>query len=654
MDYISVIITIIIIIIIGILIVIRYNNSRPTFRSIKNKDGSVTIITSQGVKTTVNPNGITIVENPDGTKTVTNKNTNKEKTINKDGSSTTTDKNTGKITKEPPTGFQNTIEGVEKVFKGLEPLVTNPMFYAGVGTNIVVSLALPKLFNGMLKRALAKVVTKASKTASGVAIKTGTKYLLTIAKKVVAKLSEKLAKSVTGKLVLSVGSKMAAKASAMAAKISAAGPVGVALAVFDIISMSLDLSDSNGYNNMGTKKMYIDIKKEIDAELTTSYAEEGGKFATVIGPISNLTETELTDEISKKMVVLMDMSDPDNIDPLVKPMIDAIRNDIISEKITETDLENDTIIEAYSALIDMDALIKKAMGLICIDKDGKLINDECTYKDKQSCDKSYSWPIPETEQYTEYDNTTGTCKTASPAVRIMCETAKLPYDSNRGICDITENYCKKKGADWSFNKDINENDCIIKPGQEFSEFLFGTTITRSFKQVFDPEQYEKCKPDEIDDGYFCRNPEACTKDQVNILGLCYNKCGENGNACYKECPPNFRDDGAYCAKPAALGVERRSPTTIPCKAGETDESGSCWIKTTGRPVGTIPKYNDCKDGSYDVGGTCWMHNYKTSWGSVNCTGGRPWRPEGYSDCYTNDFPYVYTNIGDRGTSCPTG
>jgi len=299
-------------------------------------------------------------------------------------------------------------------------------------------------------------------------------------------------------------------------------------------------------------------------------------------------------------------------------------------------------------------LIKKAMGLICIDKDGKLINDECTYKDKQSCDKSYSWPIPETEQYTEYDNTTGTCKTASPAVRIMCETAKLPYDSNRGICDITENYCKKKGADWSFNKDINENDCIIKPGQEFSEFLFGTTITRSFKQVFDPEQYEKCKPDEIDDGYFCRNPEACTKDQVNILGLCYNKCGENGNACYKECPPNFRDDGAYCAKPAALGVERRSPTTIPCKAGETDESGSCWIKTTGRPVGTIPKYNDCKDGSYDVGGTCWMHNYKTSWGSVNCTGGRPWRPEGYSDCYTNDFPYVYTNIGDRGTSCPAG
>ena len=112
----------------------------------------------------------------------------------------------------------------------------------------------------------------------------------------------------------------------------------------------------------------------------------------------------------------------------------------------------------------------------------------------------------------------------------------------------------------------------------------------------------------------------------------------------------------------------------------------------------------CPDDSYDVAGTCWKHNYKNSWGKTDCNGPQrdpvyTWGSEGcdgpkndpqcnyswgcgtllakchdgstgckndcyktcwgwkdcyrsWNDCYTSDFPYVYKNIGDRGSSCP--
>lgn len=96
------------------------------------------------------------------------------------------------------------------------------------------------------------------------------------------------------------------------------------------------------------------------------------------------------------------------------------------------------------------------------------------------------------------------------------------------------------------------------------------------------------------------------------------------------------------------------PGKLSCDEGQRDDGTSCWLDTYGNGVGTTPQLNDCPDGSYDVAGTCWTHNYKTSWGSVGCTGGRPFRIQGYDDCYSSDFPYVTKNIGDRGTHCPEG
>lgn len=134
----------------------------------------------------------------------------------------------------------------------------------------------------------------------------------------------------------------------------------------------------------------------------------------------------------------------------------------------------------------------------------------------------------------------------------------------------------------------------------------------------------------VDNCSYEQTPYAlqCPDDLQQSGLLCYDKCPADkpnnvAGVCWPNCPDGFTDFGAGCTKPA------------PQLNG----------------AGYIPRLNDCPDGSYDVAGTCWQHNYKTSWGSVGCTGGRGFQIQGYGDCYRSDFPYVYKNIGDRGTHC---
>jgi len=214
---------------------------------------------------------------------------------------------------------------------------------------------------------------------------------------------------------------------------------------------------------------------------------------------------------------------------------------------------------------------------------------------------------------------------------------------------------------------------MIDKGQETAEFIFGTTITRGLKQIFDTKQYESCKPGEIDDGYFCRTLTCANPEDDEQGGICYPRCNTGFKpfgccVCTPECKPGERDDGAFCTREKCpdntdqIGVSCYDK----CRDGYTGVSSVCWencprgyvdngafcsrggevITKTSRDA----DWESCGDG-YDVLGTCWKHNYKTSWGSVGCTGGRGFRFGGYDDCYTNDFPYVSKNIGDRARSC---
>ncbi|MGL5936281.1 MAG: hypothetical protein ACRCZI_11750, partial [Cetobacterium sp.] len=136
----------------------------------------------------------------------------------------------------------------------------------------------------------------------------------------------------------------------------------------------------------------------------------------------------------------------------------------------------------------------------------------------------------------------------------------------------------------------------------------------------------------------------------------------------KICPTGTEDSGTTCWYDRGIG---RIPDKKTCATGLRDDGVSCWKDSYGNGVGTIPTLNPCPEGSKDVAGTCWKDTtcrmyddgyWNYSWGSVGCTDNRPWRWEGYNDCYktwivnlkTVDCPYVTKNIGDRGSSCPAG
>jgi len=85
-----------------------------------------------------------------------------------------------------------------------------------------------------------------------------------------------------------------------------------------------------------------------------------------------------------------------------------------------------------------------------------------------------------------------------------------------------------------------------------------------------------------------------------------------------------------------------TPDTCPANKPETD-AGLC--------------YEQCVIGYHGVGPVCWadsknvgsgtipelhfrMETHK-SWGSIKCTGGRPFRFQGYNDCYTITWPVPY-------------
>lgn len=65
-----------------------------------------------------------------------------------------------------------------------------------------------------------------------------------------------------------------------------------------------------------------------------------------------------------------------------------------------------------------------------------------------------------------------------------------------------------------------------------------------------------------------------------------------------------------------------------CEIGYNGVGPVCWAQTQNVGVGTIPMLKSRKE-------------TRTSWGSVGCTGGRPFRFQGYDDCYniTIDVPY---------------
>lgn len=553
-------------------------------------------------------------------------------------------------------------------------LAKNPLFWGAVGTQLVLTKILVLVFDKVAREAAKRVFSKITLKFAVSASKILQKIAASGAGQLLAKLGIKTGVAFIEKAAIkasaAVGTKLTASATTSASTGPAAPFVMAGMLIFDVLSLTMDLTDALvpggtvGYSKMGTKKEYSKMKEEINKIFKDAVKEQGAELPLIVGPLSKLTSEEYAEKINIEVDAILD---PNNepLNPLIEPMMVSIRNDIINGVLTETDIEDNNKMEKYYKFLNYDSIADKALNSVCFKAGGKIVKDgsgnsSCSFNTKTACDNSYKWPlVDENDTYAEWDTEKNQCTLSTSSMRIICESNNIPYNNTTKSCDITENYCLTKGAEWLYNPDINEHDCMINGGQEFAEFLLGTTITRGIKQIFDPNQYKPCKDGEVDTGYFC-NGQGCPEGQEYNAGFCYPKCraGYRGLAtvCWPDCPAGFYDHGAGCTKPASYNNGEGRIPDVSCPGDMPNQQGvgmASWCDNGPRldfwNLRTNPSNKSCNNNEFEYGGFCYskcssgFHNVGGNICSPDCP---PGMPDGGAFC--NKITYD-RGVGKAGT-----
>ena len=512
---------------------------------------------------------------------------------------------------------------------------------------------------------------------------------------------EKAARIAAQQLAAKAAARAAAQASAKVAHAAATaattGPaaplVFVAEMAFAALSIGLDLGDAGGYLKMTTNNMYVDMKKDFDGEFNKVLKELKDSNITdkdlpiLIGPLSqlaNMTEKDYSAFLDQGYGELFK-----NNDPLIHPMINKINEDIKNNVIDYESLNDPNIYEYYLQFLDHTKIHQKLHDNFCIINNGKIILrngiNQCTYKDKSSCENSYKWPLEQNEEdefpknpYAEFKSNllNGVCILANPSLRSLCENNKLNYNTDDGLCRVTKEYCLTKGSDWK------NDDCHISKGQDIAEMIFGTTIVRGLIQAFDPKQYEPCLKDETDDGYFCRSISCKDGDeQWDNGGICYPKCKEGYKPagcciCQEKCPVvGYNEHPAGCT-PKTHGVPAATTRDVcpsgtykstaglcrvNCPSGTNDVLGVCYSPCPSghTEVGVLCR-EPCREGYSDTLGVCWADSCPSGYSKSVPGFCMKHCPSGYTNklgvCWADNCPSGYSTSvpGFCMKHCPSG
>lgn len=473
-------------------------------------------------------------------------------------------------------------------------------------------------------------------------------------------------------LATRVGSRL----STLGAGLLGSGPAAPVVFLVEIgfaaLSIGLDMADVGGYVDMRTNNTLLDMKKEFDTIFDKHLEKlkappkniKPYELPIVIGPDfdefflkkSELERESFIDQGYRELFFRQH--------PLVQPLINKINDDIANLGLTFNQIKRDNsyidaVVGKFLSEEQQLKCMKEFADIYCQENGGKVIKRPdrhvCSWIDKKTCDEHSPWPREQHTKenmpkisYAEYKSSAaegnGACILASPNMRLVCDQAKLDYNTENGLCTVTEYYCKMKGSEWK------NGDCYISPGQNFAEMIFSTTIVRGWHQLFDRDQYETCKSPEYEkagDLYFC-SKDSCDDGDEEYVGTCYPKCPEgtvNSGCCTcvaktMGIPPakaktncengySISSIGMCREDNCAPGEWKTSPgfCEAPCPPGSYSSSpGLCteYCKP-GESPGVIPGYcsRPCPDGYTDIANVCWASvffkdKYSREWGKGWC------------------------------------
>jgi len=402
-----------------------------------------------------------------------------------------------------------------------------------------VTNTLPKL-STTIDNALKTVLLKLGPRATNVAVKTTTKIAVNTGVKLAARIGPKLA---------AIGLKMSTKLGM--------GPVGWATLAFDLLSLGLDIADPGGYTDITLQKAYDEFKRVTYNTIKQNYEKEGLVFPSTVGPKNKLnlsleeinktidtlvqgeidtfieqnpttTELQITNKKTERIAYYKDYQTKDEgiiVINITKIVIDYVTKEITNyvdslpdkENMIESELENLINTKANQIVSYLESGTGGAMlnKKLCDNNDGIYIEatGQCTYKSRDECYGHHSWPLKPDEISTVYRD--GKCYISGQEhLRNLCESNGLVYDRDKEECIITDIYCMKKGLDYK--QDGTRGDCYLSNFQFIGELIFGETVTRGLKQIFDPAQYLPCNGDEIDLYY---DTPPWFKDMMKILTI---------------------------------------------------------------------------------------------------------------------------------------
>ena len=413
-----------------------------------------------------------------------------------------------------------------------------------------------------------------------------------------------------------------------------------------------------------TEEASEDLGNKIIMEMLAEFYEKNGE-KVINSILDNETETE------KYLTSFMEEIGTSKIEDFVKDKTEEEKDKLTQEDLMNyiepffmehiSDIVDEKITEDFGLELEKPEKEKEIMSKLCSESKGRLIDKgifegKCTFTNKKECDNSYNWKnldichaksLAEKEGKKEEelkkrkyeimdkagpftlfkdvykiknDEYKNVCVSDgwSGNIKRMCEIQgdkqdDFIFNEEHKVCVPTKTYCMKKGADYKEKgKHLDLPDCVIPGGQKALEFIFGETITRGLKQVFDMNQYKPCNPGDEDNGFFCARNNCDKNTEEYKAGFCYEKCKPGYKSvaleCEGSCPPGSKNTGLTCLQPTdsySRAFTEGDPKPMTCPSDKEQKGALCYPKCNkGYESKALECEGSCPPGTSNTGLTC--------------------------------------------------